>query len=85
MTEQTTSVPEKEELRRIIAETLEADVEEITDDANFVDDLEVDSLMALEITVRLEKRYGISLDESEMRGVSSLNGTYKLLLDKLAS
>ena len=85
MTEQITSVPEKEELRQIIAETLEVDTDDVTDDANFVDDLEVDSLMALEITVRLEKRYGVSLDESEMRGVSSLNGTYRLLIDKLAS
>lgn len=83
MTEQTTSVLDKEELRRLVAETLDVEVDEVTDDVHFVNDLEVDSLMALEITVRLEKRYGISLDEAELRRVTTLNGTHQLLSDKL--
>ncbi len=49
------------ELRRTIADILDVPVETITDTAKFVDDLGVDSLMALEIMVVLEKKDAIKI------------------------
>lgn len=83
MTEQLAPQLDREELRRLIAEVLDVDVAEITDDAHFVHDLEVDSLMALEITVRLEKAYSLRLDESELGAITTMRGTYELLEDRL--
>jgi len=74
---------DKEELRALIAEILDVDVDEVTDDAHFVDDLDVDSLMALEITVRLEKAYGVKMEEREMATLRTVDSTYALLTDKL--
>ncbi|CAL9399709.1 acyl carrier protein [Streptomyces sp. Tu 3180] len=74
---------DKEELRRIVAQVLDVDVAEITDDAEFVDDLEVDSLLALEIVVVLEKKYGVKLPESELRQIVTLQSAYDLLAGKL--
>ncbi|MEJ1198051.1 MULTISPECIES: acyl carrier protein [unclassified Streptomyces] len=90
MTETTVSNPatgtpslDKEGLRVLVAEILDLDVAEVTDDAHFVDDLDVDSLMALEITVRLEREYAVKMAESELVAITSLQGTYDLLDRKL--
>lgn len=76
---------DKEELRRIVADILDVDADEVTDGASFVDDLGVDSLMALEVVVVLEKRYALRLEEHELRQVTSLENAYELLLGKLRS
>ncbi|MFY1670052.1 acyl carrier protein [Plantactinospora sp. WMMB334] len=83
MSDQITTTLDKEDLRQLIADTIDVDLAEVTDDAHFVNDLEVDSLMALEITVRLEKRYGVKMEESELVAVSTLDSTYELLDGKL--
>lgn len=83
MPETTTPALDKEELRDLVADVLDLDVAEVTDSAHFMEDLEVDSLMALEIIVRLEKEYGVRLAESELTSITSLLGTYELLADKL--
>jgi acyl carrier protein len=74
---------DKEELRTVVAEVLDVDVTEVTDDARFVDDLGVDSLMALEVMVVLERRYHVELDESELAEVASLQMMYEMLADRL--
>ncbi|MFI5770951.1 acyl carrier protein [Streptomyces sp. NPDC051658] len=74
---------DKEELRAVVAQVLDVEVSEVTDDARFVDDLEVDSLMALEVVVVLEKKYGIKLPESELKRIVTLQSAYDLLLGKL--
>jgi acyl carrier protein len=81
----TTTAPvlDKEQLRDLVADVLDLDVAEVTDDAHFTEDLDVDSLMALEITVRLEKEYGVKLAEPELASITSLRGTYELLDRKL--
>ena len=73
---------DKEELRSLIADALELDAEEITDDADFAQDLDVDSLMALTVVVRLEKQYGVKLKESDLKQVSSLTQVLQLITDK---
>ncbi|MFI0370696.1 acyl carrier protein [Actinomadura sp. 1N219] len=74
---------DKEELRGLIAEVLDLPVAEVTDEAHFLDDLDVDSLMALEIMVRLEKAYGLRLEETELESITTLAGTYDLLDGRL--
>ncbi|MFH9263218.1 MULTISPECIES: acyl carrier protein [unclassified Streptomyces] len=74
---------DKEELRSTIAEVLDLDIDEVTDDASFTEDLEVDSLMALEVVVVLEKKYGLRLEERELRQITSLDNAYIVLLGKL--
>lgn len=76
---------DKEELRVTIADVLDVDAESVTDEANFVDDLDVDSLMALEVMVVLEKRYAVELAESELKEVTCLQRAYDLLATKLAA
>lgn len=74
--------PDNEELRYLVADVLELDVDEVTDDADFVRDLDVDSLMALAIVIRLENHYGVKLKESDFKQVSSLLEVRQLITDK---
>jgi acyl carrier protein len=73
---------DKEELRSLIADAIQLDAQEVTDDADFVQDLDVDSLMALAIVARLEKQYGVKLQESDLKQVSSLTQVLQLITDK---
>lgn len=75
---------DKEDLRTTIADTLDVDVEALTDDANFMDDLGIDSLMALEVMVVLERKYKIKLQESQLKDITCLNSAYALLTAELA-
>jgi acyl carrier protein len=74
---------DKEELREVVAEVIDVETAEVLDDAGFVDDLGVDSLMALEIVVVLEKKYGVKLGESELKKISTLQGAYDIMRAKL--
>ncbi|MFC8760585.1 acyl carrier protein [Streptomyces sp. NPDC057193] len=83
MSDTTAAVLEKEDLRRTVADVLDVEEAELTDQAHFVDDLGVDSLMALEVMVVLEKKYAVKLDESELKEVVCLQKAYDLLAAKL--
>ncbi|MCG0290860.1 acyl carrier protein [Streptomyces sp. PSAA01] len=72
-----------DELRGIVADILEVDATDVADDADFMEDLEVDSLMALEVIVVLEKKYGVKFAEAELRQVVSLRQAHDLLTQKL--
>jgi len=74
---------DKEELRTTVAEVLDVEVDDVGDETRFVEDLEVDSLMALEVMVVLEKKYHVKLDESELKEVTCLNAAYGLLTGKV--
>ena len=79
----TTTGLDREDLRRTVADVLDLDVADVTDTASFVDDLEVDSLMALEVVVVLEKKYGVRLREGELKRISCLDAAYQVMIEKL--
>ncbi|GGY22811.1 acyl carrier protein [Streptomyces anulatus] len=80
----TTAVLDKEDLRGTLARAMDVEPSAVTDDADFVRHLKVDSLLALEIVIVLEKKYGVKLHESEFGQLTCLRGTYDLLSAKLA-
>ncbi|MFD4176134.1 MULTISPECIES: acyl carrier protein [Streptomyces] len=80
----TTAVLDREDLRETLARAMDVEPSAVTDDADFVRHLKVDSLLALEIVIVLEKKYGVKLHESEFGQLTSLRGTYDLLSAKLS-
>lgn len=73
----------REDLREFIADELELSTEDLTDEAEFTTELGVDSLVAMEIIVQLEKRYGVKMSEDELPEITSLNSVYNLISTKL--
>ena len=69
---QITSNNLESDIRNIVAGILEIDESRITDDANFMEDLGMDSMMALEILASVEKKYKIKIPEEYLTKVTSL-------------
>ena len=60
------------EIRSLVAEIMEIDEEKITPDAKFVEDLGMDSMMALEVLASAEKKYKIKISEDYIMKVTDL-------------
>jgi acyl carrier protein len=84
MPEAPTDRLDREDLRRTLARVLQVDVEEVEDETLFVEDLDVDSLLGLEVAVVLEKKYGVRMAEPDLRRLTCLRATHELLQAKLA-
>lgn len=69
------------ELKTLVAEIIELD--EFNDDDDFVTQLGVDSMLALEIVARIEKRYRIRLPEESFAQMKTLNAVVGLVADIL--
>lgn len=72
-----------ETLRQLMADVLDLDAETIADDALFVEDLGMESLMALEVMVAIEKRYGVKLKEEDLPRIKNLRDVQTLVAEKL--
>jgi acyl carrier protein len=70
-------------LRNLMADVLDIDAETIGDDSLFVEDLGMESLMALEIMVALEKRYRVKLKQEDFPKIKKLRDVQALLSEKL--
>ncbi len=71
------------ELREVVCDVLELDEAEVADDAHFVEDLGVSSLMALEVMVVLEKKYQVKIAEEELEHMTTVRKVHDLLVSKL--
>ncbi|GGT14268.1 acyl carrier protein [Streptomyces purpureus] len=79
----TTATVNIEDLRALIAGALETEPDEVTDTAHFTDELEIDSLMLLEISTRIENAYGIPVDDVVISGVQTLAELHTFLTSRL--
>lgn len=73
------------EIKRLIAEVTEREVDEVSDTAGFTDDLGVDSLMAMEVMVAVDKKYKINIPEDEFTQLKNVNDTVETVMRHLAS
>jgi len=67
------------DLRTTIANVMDIDESRIGGDTKFLDELDMESLMALEIMVALEKKYGVKLKEEELRAMTCLNAVVDMM------
>ncbi|GHF37390.1 MULTISPECIES: acyl carrier protein [Streptomyces] len=71
--------PHWEELREMAAEVLEVEPEEISDTGLFTEEHDSDSLRAIELLSRVEKKYRIELPQSELPNMASLSALYDVV------
>lgn len=74
-----TSDDVKREVVSIIADVSGFSEEEITPDANFFKDLEVDSIKAIEITVAMEKKFKISVRDEDVPNITTVKQAVELV------
>ncbi len=63
---------ELEKLQKIIAEVLNVDIEEVTWDTTFVDDLGADSLDIFQIVMGIEEEFDIEIPTEEVEQIVSV-------------
>ncbi|GAA4947906.1 hypothetical protein GCM10023205_04880 [Yinghuangia aomiensis] len=79
-----TPVPVKmEDLRALIAGVLEVEPEEVTDEAHFSDELEIDSLLMLEIATRVETVFGVPENTIVIGGATTLAELHTFVVSKV--
>lgn len=75
----------QDDLHELVADILDVEPDALTDDSHFVDDFGVDSLIALELAVALERRYGVKIAEEEIAQVRRMPDVVALVQRKVAS
>jgi acyl carrier protein len=64
-------------------EVLSVDAAKVTKEASFADDLDADSLDLVELIMSLEEEFGVTVEEEELEGITTIGGAYDLIVDKL--
>ncbi|MFE1782472.1 thioesterase domain-containing protein [Streptomyces sp. NPDC059506] len=72
-----------EDLRALIADVLEIEPKEVTDEAHFTDELDIDSLLMLEISTRVETAYDVPENTVVISGVKTLAELHAFVISKL--
>jgi acyl carrier protein len=72
-----------EKFRACAVEVLQVPAEKVVPEAKFAEDLDADSLDLVELVMALEETFDISVDESELDGITTVGQAYDLVLAKL--
>lgn len=62
----------EERVKKIVAEQLGVDLEEVKDEASFVDDLGADSLDTVELVMALEEEFETEIPDEEAEKITSV-------------
>ena len=73
-----------EKLSQLIAEHFSIDVEDITMDTNFMEDLNADSIDLMELMMAAEETFGmVEVEESAMSGLKTVGDVVGYISDRL--
>ncbi|MEI8345196.1 MAG: acyl carrier protein [Candidatus Omnitrophota bacterium] len=73
-----------QKVRSIIAEQLGVKVEEVTDNASFVDDLGADSLDTVELVMALEEEFGVEIPDEDAEKMTNVGEALRYIDEKAA-
>jgi acyl carrier protein len=73
----------EEKVRKVLAENLGRDMEEVTLEARLEEDLDADSLDLVEAVLALEEELGVKIPEEEMESVKTVREAVDLVSGKI--
>jgi acyl carrier protein len=71
-----------DKLRELVATVLEIDIAQVTEDALFYEDLEVDSLHKTEISALVKREFDARIDPEDWAALNTITDVLKALRDK---
>lgn len=72
-----------EKFKACAVDVLQVPQEKVTLEARFAEDLDADSLDLVEFVMALEETFDISVEETELEGVTTIGQAYELVTSKL--
>lgn len=78
-------VIDTQKIKSIIAQQLGVKVEEVTDQARFVEDLGADSLDTVELVMALEEEFGIEIPDEDAEKMTTVGEAMKYIEEKASS
>lgn len=73
-----------EKVKAIVAEQLGVKLEEVKDDAKFIDDLGADSLDTVELVMALEEEFGAEIPDEDAEKLNTVGEAIKYVTEKIA-
>lgn len=73
-----------DKVKNVIAEHLDVEADEITMETSLMDDLEADSLDAVEIMMGLEDEFDITVPDEEAEGFKNIGEIVKYIESKIS-
>jgi len=71
-----------ENVRDIIVSTLSCEAEQVHPETNLFDDLEADSLEAVELSMALEEAFGVGIADEDMANIKTVNDIVEYIRSK---
>lgn len=72
-----------ENVRDIIVNTLSCDADQVTLETNLFEDLEADSLEAVELSMALEEAFGVGIADEDMANIKTVNDIVEYIKSKV--
>jgi len=73
-----------DKFRSIIAEQLGVDVEKVTSEASFTEDLQADSLDLVELIMAFEEEYGMEISDEDAQKLRSVGEAWNYVKGKVS-
>lgn len=74
-----------ERVQGVVAEQLGVDPEKVTPEAEFVQDLNADSLDLVELIMQLEEEFGVEISDEEAENIVSVNDAMEFIQEHQAA
>ena len=71
-----------ENVRDIIVDTLSCDADQVTPETNLFEDLEADSLEAVELSMALEEAFGVGISDEDLPNIKTVNDILEYIQSK---
>jgi acyl carrier protein len=74
-----------DKVKKIVADQLSVDPEQVTPEASFANDLGADSLDTVELVMALEEEFDIEIPDEAAEGIATVGSAVKYIQDKAAA